>query len=60
MFTVNVLTVRPILLTGDGNCAQEQRKSRLRLWSVDEAKPGIGDDREFYVLMTLVIGRVHR
>jgi len=41
MIPMNVLTVRPTLLTGDSNCAQEQRKSRLRLWSVDEAKPGV-------------------
>jgi len=38
MILMNVLTVRPTLLTGDSNCAQEQRKSRLRLWSVDEAE----------------------
>jgi len=41
MIPMNILTVRPTLLTGDSNRAQEQRKNRLRLWSVDEAKPGI-------------------
>ena len=59
MIPMNVLTLRPTLLTGDSNCAQEQRKSRLYdcgVWTSYAKQISVS----FNVLMTLVIGRVHR
>ena len=56
MISMNVLTVRPTLLTGDSNCAQEQRKSRLYDCGVWTRLSPVS--LSFNVLMTLVIGRV--
>jgi len=58
MILMNILTVRPTLLTGDSNCAQEQRRSRLYDYGVWTRLSPVAVS--FNVLVTLIIGRVHR
>ena len=57
MIPMNVLTVRPTLLTGDSNCVQEQRRADYDCGVWTRLSPV---SVSFNVLMTLIIGRVHR